>query len=207
MWLDLNDGISLLPLKYKKINLFSASAQVIKLKNWINRLNFLRQQNSNNQWNPLTIWFEPCKYLQRKSYFSFCVSWSKAPPKRSFQKVSERELNMHAENVLGFLHLNNELMTVLIYCFDFESFYSFSWRSSRSSWGSPSSWKWEWIKFHINLMCSQLFTFHTGVWLNSPFERWSTMMVPRASHMTLIVVRNRSLHECKSMKNVLHINW
>lgn len=32
-----------------------------------------------------------------------------------------------------------------------------------------------------------------GIPFNSPLDRWSTIMVPRASHMTLIVVRKRSL--------------
>lgn len=32
-----------------------------------------------------------------------------------------------------------------------------------------------------------------GLPANSPLERWSTIIVPRASHMTFIVVRKRSL--------------
>lgn len=36
---------------------------------------------------------------------------------------------------------------------------------------------------------------------SSPLDRWSTIIVPKASHMTLIVVRKRSLWEFRAMSN------
>lgn len=74
-----------------------------------------------------------------------------------------------------------------------ESVYSFSWRNSWSSWGSPSSWKT--ISHDVNWkrVTWNKLTIWTGIPLSSPLDKWSTMIVPSASHITLIVVRNRSL--------------